>query len=37
MYRRPASKKKSVRQFKNRSAKTQKINVSAPLRGGFRL
>lgn len=35
--RRPVSKGKSVRQFRKASARTQKRNMTGPMRGGLRI
>lgn len=35
--RRPVNKRKSAKQFKERSNKTASLNLSAPRRGGWRL
>lgn len=35
--RRPVRKNKSHRKFKNRSGKTDRLNMASPRRGGIRL
>lgn len=37
MHRSSPNKGRSVRKFKGRASKTHRINLSAPLRGGWRL